>query len=62
MHSPSEIPRTGISPEAAAWLDANPPGARLEITEANAEQVRAAVREGWEPAMAAVRAEFEIEE
>ena len=62
MHSPSEIPRTGISPEAAAWLDANPPGARLEITDANAEQVRAAVREGWEPAMAAVRAEFEIEE
>lgn len=62
MHSPSEIPRTGISDEAKAWLAANPAGPRLEISIENAESVRETVRAGWEPSMAAVRAEFDVDE
>lgn len=58
MHPPSEIPRTGVSPEAEAWLGANPPRPRTEITPHNADRVRAVTRLGWAPAMAAVRDEF----
>ena len=62
MQSPSEIPRTGISSEAEAWLRANPPAPRPTIDAHNAELIRAAVREGWEPSMAAARAEFAVRE
>lgn len=62
MHSPAEIPRTGISSEAHAWLAANPPGPRLEITIDNAETIRDAIRAGWAPAMDAVRDEFDVTE
>lgn len=62
MHSPAEIPRTGISPQAAAWLAANPPAPGREITLANAAELRKAVRDGWAPAMARARAEFDVTE
>jgi len=62
MQSPSARPRTGVSAEAEAWLHANPPADRTAIDEDNAELVRAAVRQGWEPSMAAVRAEFSVRE
>ena len=58
MHAPSEIPRTGISSEALARLEANPPQPRPEITTENAPRVRAVTRLGLAPAMAAVRVEF----
>ena len=62
MHSPAEIPRTGVSAEAEAWLLANPPVQRLAIDHTNADRVRAAIRFGWAKAMAAARAEFDVEE
>ena len=62
MDSRPAIPRTGISPEAAAWLEANPPSNRTLIDHDNAEKVRAAIRWGWAPAMAAARAEFAVTE
>ena len=62
MQSPSERPRTGVSTEAELWLRANPPAGRITIDDQNAELVRAAVREGWEPSMAAARAEFAVRE
>ncbi len=62
MRSPSERPRTGVSTEAELWLRANPPAGRITIDDQNAELVRAAVREGWEPSMAAARAEFAVRE
>ena len=62
MQSPAEIPRTSISAEARSWLAANPVTPREEVTLENAEQIRAATREGYAPAMAAARAEFDIRE
>jgi acetyl esterase/lipase len=62
MHSRPAIARTGISDEARAWLDANPPSDRILIDHDNAEKVRAAIRWGWGPSMKAARAEFEPNE
>jgi acetyl esterase/lipase len=62
MHSPADSHRTGISPEAQAWLDANSPGPREIVTLENADRIRAETRDGYGPALAAVRAEFEVEE
>ena len=59
MDSRSTPPRTGISDEARAWLDANPPSKRVLIGPDNAEAVRATIRADWAPSMAAARAEFE---
>ena len=58
MDSRPAIPRTGISDEARAWLEANPPSERTLIDRDNAEKVRAAIRWGWGPSMRAARAEF----
>ncbi|MEM8706933.1 MAG: alpha/beta hydrolase [Actinomycetota bacterium] len=58
MDSRSSIPRTGISPEARAWLEANPPSDRVQIGLENAAKVRAAIRWGWAPSMKAARDEF----
>ncbi len=58
MDSRPAIPRTGISDEAVAWLEANPPSERMLIDADNAEKVRAAIRWGWAPSMKAARAEF----
>ncbi len=62
MHSPAEFPRAGLSSEAVAWLDTNPPSAREVVTAENAERIRAETRAGYAPAMTAARSEFSIEE
>ncbi len=62
MNSPAEFPRTGISAEARAWLDANPPSPRELVTPENAERIRSETRAGYAPAMAAARAEFDVGE
>ena len=58
MKSPGTWSRSGISAEARAWLAANPPMDRVPINLDNAAEVRATIRSGWEPSMAAARAEF----
>lgn len=58
MESRPPFTRTGISDEAKAWLVANPPAERLGITLENADEVRRAIRDGFEPEMAKARAEF----
>ncbi|MEM9468228.1 MAG: alpha/beta hydrolase [Actinomycetota bacterium] len=58
MDSRPAVTRTGISDEATAWLEANPPSERILIGADNAEKVRAAIRWGWSPSMKAARAEF----
>ncbi len=74
MHSPSQFGHRGqtpvrpsassggISPEAEAWLTANPRAPRPRITPANADHLRATVKDGFAPAMAAARAEFDVDE
>lgn len=62
MHSAAEFPRSGISVEAQAWLDANPSAPREIVTLENAERIRAETLAGYRPAMAAARAEFPVDE
>ncbi|NCG24805.1 MAG: alpha/beta hydrolase fold domain-containing protein [Actinobacteria bacterium] len=62
MHSAAEFPRSGISLEAQAWLDANPSAPREIVTLENAERIRAETLAGFGPAMAAARAEFPVHE
>ena len=62
MHSAAEFPRSGISPEAQAWLDANPSAPREIVTLENAERIRAETLAGFGPAMTAARAEFPVDE
>ncbi|MEM9201349.1 MAG: alpha/beta hydrolase [Actinomycetota bacterium] len=62
MYSRPTISRSGISDEARAWLTANPPENRALITIDNADAIRADIRDGWAPAMAAARAEFDVTE
>jgi len=62
MNSPAFHPLSTISDAAKAWLIANPPQPRTMVTSDNAEQVRAAVRDGYGPAIAAVRAELTFTE
>ena len=58
MDSRPAIPRTGISQEARAWLDANPPTDLPIVTMETAARVRAATRFGWARSMKLTRHEW----